>query len=161
KFGLNISCTVDNIDELYTDGPDFPWTLKLQCKSCNEIDDNWHPVTETDCIPSTSGPGYSNLQMKCKFCSNTFTLSIVKDSVRKLKNNGSGSISKQTVVAFDCRGVEPVAFDPQSGWSARCDETGTEFTDIDFGEDSMWAGYDEKGKVPVCIDEFTYEFVRM
>ncbi|CAH1388534.1 unnamed protein product [Nezara viridula] len=48
----------------------------------------------------------------------------------------------------------------KDGWVAKCDETGSVFSEVEFGEDGMWAGYDEKGKFPVSIDEFKGEFVR-
>ena len=46
--------------------------------------------------------------MVCHFCSD-----IVKDSVKRLKINDSGMINKQTAAIFDCRGLEPIEFDPQ------------------------------------------------
>lgn len=58
----------------------------------------------------------------------------------------------QTIVVFECRGIEPVDFDPrvrgnslcessstcgacvQGGWSASGMESGLEFTDIDLSQ---------------------------
>lgn len=38
---------------------------------------------------------------------------IVKDSMKTLRSSDNDPIVKQTAVVFDCRGVEPVEFDPQ------------------------------------------------
>lgn len=160
KVALKITCTVENINEISTSGPDFVWNLKLQCRSCNEVDENWHGISETEEVPALKGPGTFNFQMKCKFCSTVSSLDIIKDSIKPLKCSDNDAIVKQTVAVFDCRGLEPVEFDPQSGWIAKCEETGTVFEDVEFGEDGMWAGYDEKGGFPVSIDEFKGEFVR-
>ncbi|XP_014285688.1 UPF0587 protein CG4646 isoform X1 [Halyomorpha halys] len=147
KVRLLISCTLENINQLSTSGPDFQWNIKLQCRNCNEIDQSWHAINENEEVSGSRGPGSFNFQMKCKFCSSVSTIDIVKDSVKPLKTDGD-VIIKQTAVVFDCRGVEPVQFDPQDGWIAKCDETGSVFSEVEFGEDGMWAGYDEKGNFP-------------
>jgi len=44
----------------------------------------------------------------------------------------------QTLVEFDCRGVEPIAFDPRVGWCCVGVESGTKFDDIDLNEKVVW-----------------------
>ena len=55
--------------------------------------------------------GEANLVEKCKLCNRVNTLSILPDTV------GSYSIEKnekwQSMVVFDCRGIEPFDFDPR------------------------------------------------
>ncbi|KAK9511771.1 hypothetical protein O3M35_000372 [Rhynocoris fuscipes] len=162
KYALKISATVENISEITTSGPDFEWRLKLQCRDCNEIDPSWHSIFETDEVESKHGPGVFNFQMKCKLCSNVSTIDVVKGSIKPLKVNDNDIIDKQVVAAFDCRGVEPIAFQPQGKWIAKCSETNTVFDDVEFTPDEdIWIGYDEKGNVPVSIDKFQGCFERL
>ena len=72
----------------------------------------------------------------------------------------------KTIIAFDCRGMEPVEFSPRNGWKVcgfkedadsdgEGDEvdgkvTGTEFTDIDLA-DLEWADYDERSNESTMI----------
>uniref|UniRef100_A0A023F7P6 Uncharacterized protein n=1 Tax=Triatoma infestans TaxID=30076 RepID=A0A023F7P6_TRIIF len=162
KYALKISCTVENITQLTTSGPDFEWHLKLQCRDCNEADPSWHAICENEEIEGKHGPGTFNFQMKCKFCSNIATVDVVKGSIKPLKANENDIIDNQLAVLFDCRGVEPIGFDPQGTWIAKSDETNTEFDDVEFGEEEdSWVGYDEKGKCPVGIDNFKSTFERL
>lgn len=66
----------------------------------------------------------------------------------------------KTIVQFDCRGLEPVAFSPRTGWIVKCAEGGPSFADVDLSEDD-WVEYDTKNDVPVEISEFKSSFVKM
>lgn len=61
---------------------------------------------------------------------------------------------------FDCRGIEPVEFEPRIGWKAEGVDTSTKFPDINLTE-KEWADYDEKKNEPVGIYEFEYRFVKV
>ena len=71
----------------------------------------------------------------------------------------------KTIIAFDCRGMEPVEFSPRNGWQVsgyKEDEdsdsgedvggkvTGTEFSDVDLTE-LEWAEYDERSNQSTMI----------
>jgi len=73
----------------------------------------------------------------------------------------------KTIVTFDCRGLEPVDFDPRDGWKIKGykeiedgegEETSTVFEDVDLS-DKEWADYDEKSGEATCISEFEVKFV--
>jgi hypothetical protein len=87
----------------------------------------------------------------------------------------------QTVVVFECRGIEPVDFDPrvhsiymptiiysslslscclQGGWSAQGVDSGSQFTDIDLSQQE-WSEYDERAQLPVSILEISYKFIKL
>lgn len=66
----------------------------------------------------------------------------------------------KTIVAFDCRGVEPVEFSPRAGWLVKAAENGPEFDDVDLSEDD-WVDYDTKNEVPVGISEFQSNFIKL
>lgn len=61
-----------------------------------------------------------------------FHLDIISDSI------GCYDISKnlewQRIVIFECRGLEPVDFEPRIGWEAEGSESGTLFPDINLTE---------------------------
>jgi len=84
-----------------------------------------------------------------------------------------GAAKFQTIAKFDCRGIEPVDFDPRIGWRCVGTESGTPFEDVDLNEKvnhctrktkinlhiKEWADYDEKAGEPVEINEMTFQFV--
>ena len=67
---------------------------------------------------------------------------------------------KKTIVAFDCRGVEPIEFSPRTGWIAKATENGPTFEDIDLSEDD-WVEYDQKNNNSVGVYEFESDFIKM
>uniref|UniRef100_A0A0A9WZH5 UPF0587 protein GA18326 n=1 Tax=Lygus hesperus TaxID=30085 RepID=A0A0A9WZH5_LYGHE len=162
KIALNLTAEVENIVELYT-SPEYEWNLKLRCTSCNEADDKWHAINPDEEVQGKGGPGSFNYQMKCKFCTNVSTIDIVKDSIKHITAKENGMIENQTIAVFDCRGVEPVAFDPQSDWIAKS-EGGYTFESVDFGEDEngdAWFGYDDSAKVSVSVTDLKGSFERV
>lgn len=66
----------------------------------------------------------------------------------------------KTIVAFDCRGIEPVEFSPRTGWIAKAIDGGATFEEIDLSEDD-WADYDEKKGNSVGISEFKSQFIKL
>lgn len=66
----------------------------------------------------------------------------------------------KTIVQFDCRGLEPLAFSPRSGWIVKCSEGGPTFTDVDLSDDD-WVEYDTKNDVPVGVSEFQFDFIKL
>ena len=88
----------------------------------------------------------------------------------------------KTICVFECRGLDPVDFDPKSGWKAQgykvqngefgdnvSDEdddndggngkNSTVFNDIDLSE-KEWANFDHLSGKFVKITEFEFNFVR-
>lgn len=66
----------------------------------------------------------------------------------------------ETIISFDCRGVEPIAFSPRNGWTVKSADDGQVFEDVDLSENE-WAEYDQKNKVSVGIYEFESKFVKL
>ncbi|KIH43954.1 hypothetical protein ANCDUO_26033 [Ancylostoma duodenale] len=64
----------------------------------------------------------------------------------------------QSMLQFDCRGLEPYDFDPRNGWTAVGVESGTAFDDIDLSE-KAWADYDEKAGEATEISDIEVRFV--
>lgn len=63
----------------------------------------------------------------------------------------------QTIVEFDCRGIEPTAFDFRNHWVAVAADSGIVFEDVDLSE-SLWTEYDEKMERCVEISEIESKF---
>mmetsp|Transcript_8134 Transcript_8134/g.27036 ORF Transcript_8134/g.27036 Transcript_8134/m.27036 type:complete len:162 (-) Transcript_8134:49-534(-) len=59
------------------------------------------------------------------------------------------------VIAFDCRGLEPTAWYPESGYTIES-TSGTKFEDVDLSDE--WCDYDEKLKESLSISKVNYEF---
>lgn len=64
------------------------------------------------------------------------------------------------MVAFECRGLEPVDFDPRMGFCAVGDGSGTVFSDINLSERD-WTEYDENTQQPVSILEVEHRFIKL
>lgn len=158
KIGLQISCTLENIEELRT-GPSFAFFLKLRCNNCGEMDDTWHDICEDERVKQDSrNTKGSNFIIKCKLCSRENSMDVVEGSHGVYTEADSGSF--KSLVSFDCRGIEPVEFDPRSGYLVKCSENGQKFEDVEI-EDGDWTEYDDKNKNSVSISEFKSQFVKL
>ncbi|EAT48118.1 AAEL000847-PA [Aedes aegypti] len=159
KIGLQIKATLENIEELKTCHPNYPFFLKIKCTNCGEESDKWHDITEGEHVnEDTRNPKGFNFYMKCRMCSRENSIDIVEGSNASYTADDSGKL--KTIVAFDCRGVEPVAFSPRSGWIAKATEGGPKFEDIDLSEDD-WVEYDQKNNNSVGVYEFEADFIKM
>ena len=97
--------------------------------------------------------------IKCKFCKRESTVNFVGDP-------GAVNAQKrqfQTIIQLDCRGVEPVDFDPRDGWlldgvpkNEDDDSKPTTFDDVDLSDD--FCDYDEKRDQPVSINGLQHRF---
>lgn len=85
-------------------------------------------------------------------------MTILEDSVKPLVATDQGKF--QTIVIYDCRGLEPTDFSPREGWRAKAINDGKEFTDVDLTEGD-WADYCDKIKEPVGIYEVEHRFERV
>lgn len=66
----------------------------------------------------------------------------------------------KTIVAFDCRGIEPEEFTPRDGWIVKSSENGPTFDDIDLSEDD-WVEYDQKNQNSIGVYEFKSQFIKL
>ena len=172
KIGLQIRAQLENITKLKADGEDFRWYLKLKCVGCGEVPDHWQYVTSTEKTPVKGGRGEANAVIKCKLCSRENSIDILTESLSSYNHADAQANKFVTIIAFDCRGLEPIEFDPRMGWIANGfkvaeedddtedQETGTTFNDIDLSE-KEWADFDEKSGESTFISEFECQFVKL
>lgn len=143
-ISLQISCMFENIEQIKT-GFNYSYFLKLRCNNCGESDDIWHDICEEVLnIKSTfwnifiiitlgfnktrvylfnlkertkqdtrNAKGY-NMVIKCKMCSRENSIDIVEDSTDVYDEKDTGKF--KSIVTFDCRGIEPIDFDPREGF---------------------------------------------
>lgn len=79
KIGLQISATLENVEELKTCHPNYSFFLKLKCSNCGETSDKWHDVTESDKVNEDSrNPLGFNFFAKCKLCNRENTVDILE-----------------------------------------------------------------------------------
>ncbi|VDM84924.1 unnamed protein product [Strongylus vulgaris] len=127
--------------------------------NCGESPDHWQYLVEVLEVPGSRGE--ANLVEKCKLCNrvNTviaasllypkdpigileavkllsgipFSLAIIPDSIGSYDAEEHNE-EWQSMLQFDCRGLEPFDFEPRNGWTAVGIESGTVFDDIDLSE---------------------------
>ena len=166
KIGLQIKANLEFLTGLIPEYiEDFRWQLKLKCTQCGETPNHWQYVTLSEEQSLKGGRGSANYVSKCKLCSKQNSLDINADSVTPYHFTDNNKF--KTIVIFDCRGIEPVDFDPRDGWKAEGykenedgegEVTHTNFSDIDL-TDKEWADYDEKSGESTVISEFEVKFV--
>lgn len=90
KIALQISAQFENIEELKTCYPDYPFYIKIKCSNCGEVDEKWHDITESDRISegdSSRNHKGVNFYIKCKLCLRESSIDIVEGSNGKKKTN--------------------------------------------------------------------------
>jgi len=158
KIALQITCRLDNIEELKPSGPEFRWCLKFICSNCGETSDKWNYVSLDESTPVQRGNGVNHFVSKCKLCSRENSMMIIEDSIQSFIADDQGKF--KTIVKFDCRGIEPSDFSAREGWIARAAEGGKEFTEVDLSE-GEWEDYCDKIMEPVGIYEIKHRFERI
>lgn len=157
KFALQLKACLNGVNNLEpSDHKHYRWYLRLKCGSCGEESKNWQYATRDEIHTLAKGRGECHISWRCHFCKRTSTLEILSDSYNAYsaeKNN-----QYQTIVKFDCRGLEPVNFEPRVGWKCVGSESGTLFDEIDLNE-TVWADYDERVAQPVEITDISIQFV--
>lgn len=156
KIALQIKATLEFIEELYTNHPDYNFSLKLKCTSCGETSDKWQVICESTKCPGKTGRSETNYLAKCKLCGRENNMDIVEGSNEKYTDKDQGHF--KTIVVFDCRGIEPVEFQPGEGWIAKAQESGKIFENVDLSE-KEWVEYDEKAQNSVGIYELESNFI--
>ncbi|XP_076753155.1 CXXC motif containing zinc binding protein [Xylocopa sonorina] len=158
KIALQIKATMENVEELKSSGSEFRWYLKFTCNNCGEVSEKWNYVSLSISTPAQRGNAVNHFVSKCKLCSRENSMTILEDSIKSFVANDQNNF--QTIVIFDCRGLEPCDFSAREGWIAKVVNDGKEFTDVDLSE-GEWADYCVKIKEPVGIYGIEHRFERV
>ncbi|XP_063227282.1 UPF0587 protein GA18326 [Bacillus rossius redtenbacheri] len=157
KIGLQISGTLENVAKLVAPQPDFTYFMKLQCASCQEVTDSWVAVSAAEQVAGRSGRNTVNFLSVCKFCHKEKVMNVLQETNTPYLKDDEDRF--KTIIAFDCRGVEPVEFDFRDGWTVVSDG-GREFTDVAI-EDGEWVDFDEQLKASVGLYDMKSKFVKV
>ncbi|KAM9242856.1 CXXC motif containing zinc binding protein isoform 3-T3 [Dugong dugon] len=123
KIALQLKATLENVTSLRPVGEDFRWYLKMKCGNCGEISEKWQYIRlmvtappTTDSVALKGGRGSASMVQKCKLCSRENSIEILSSTIKSY--NAEDSERFKTIVEFECRGLEPVDFQPQVRVSA-------------------------------------------
>ncbi|XP_025942486.1 UPF0587 protein C1orf123 homolog isoform X5 [Apteryx rowi] len=114
--------------------------MGLKCGNCGEVSEKWQYLRLMDSAPLKGGRGSATMVQKCKLCSRENSIDILSQTIKPY--NAEDSEKFKTIVEFECRGLEPVDFQPQAGFAAEGAESGTPFNDINLLEKAM--GYRQR-----------------
>ncbi|KAI0479465.1 DUF866-domain-containing protein [Xylariaceae sp. FL0804] len=134
----------------------FWYTFSVQCTSCRETHANAVGVCRFETNELSGSRGEANFVWKCKNCKRESSATI-KTAPKPYELREPPS--QQTIIEFDCRGLEFTAFSPDGSWLAEGLESGTKFEDIEL-TDGEWFDYDEKANEEVSIKEMKWDMKR-
>ncbi|KAJ1732130.1 hypothetical protein LPJ61_002194 [Coemansia biformis] len=154
---LQIKAELLNVTALVPDEEEtaYNWHFKMRCGSCNETTANFVTINSVEGNQISGSRGDANLVMRCKFCKREASASIVGKPV-EYTDADSGKFVR--ILSLECRGLEPVEFEPRDGWTARGADSKTRFAiDLTEGE---WYDYDEEAGLEVSVTEIEHRFER-
>lgn len=85
KIALQIRATLEHIEALTTNHPDYTFLLKIKCLNCGEVSDKWHDITESQTFPTKMGKSETHFLAKCKLCGRENSLDIIEGSNGNIK----------------------------------------------------------------------------
>ncbi|KAJ9595755.1 hypothetical protein L9F63_013074, partial [Diploptera punctata] len=148
KIGLQLKATLEGIEKLQTNQPQFSWYLKLKCTACGEQSDKWHDVSLSETMEDRTGHANVHYSAKCKLCLKENNLSILEETLKDYTNSDSEKF--KTIVVFDSRGIDVVDCEFRDGWTVVAAESGQKFPEVDLTE-REWVEWDEKTKESIGI----------
>ena len=112
-------------------------------------------VSEEETFQVTGSRGSAHFLLKWPGGKKESQMDIIRIKKGVLRNiTDADSDEYVPIVAFECRGIEPFAYYPQSGFTV---SSGSAlFEDVDLNDD--WAEYDEEGEQAVSIQNLEYKF---
>ena len=141
------------------EAPGFVLRVRLCCKSCGEAQAKASVLAdafggEAAKVEVPGSRGLASLVQKCGSCASVFTLDVtsapaaIESFTAEMAESGGGGASA-FFCTLECRGCEPVAFEPAGGWAVE-GSGGTLFENVDLVADEF-AEFDERGDCPVTV----------
>nr|GFA60515.1 hypothetical protein [Tanacetum cinerariifolium] len=90
----------------------------LKCESCGELTDKETCVSLNEKVDLPKR-GVTNLVQKCKFCKREGTVTMIPNRGFPLTRGYSDAGKFAPLMAFDCRGFEPLEYAFSSDWEAQ------------------------------------------
>ncbi|XP_027195104.2 CXXC motif containing zinc binding protein-like [Dermatophagoides pteronyssinus] len=151
---LEISAQLENVTNL-TISSQYEYHIKFKCNNCDTETENFMTFSDDSKVPLMGGKSFVNLIFKCKICSRPSNVSIIDGSIRSYLAEDSTNF--KPLIEFDCRGCDPILFQPINRFKCTNMDNTTEFNDVDLSE-LNWADYDERTNESVGIYDFKYRF---
>ncbi|KAJ2353899.1 hypothetical protein IWW50_001259 [Coemansia erecta] len=157
-FDLQLKADLENVTNLLPkedieNDQAYNWFIKYECGSCHEATENLVTICRNEFSPISGSRGEANLVMSCKFCKREHSASISGPPQAYTK---SGEYA--TITQIECRGMDPVAFEPRGEWTASGSESDARFTfSLDENE---WYDYDDDAGETVSVSNIEAQFVR-
>ncbi|KXJ97384.1 hypothetical protein Micbo1qcDRAFT_7434 [Microdochium bolleyi] len=148
---------VTNLRPHDTEDSPFWYTFKVQCTSCRETHPNPVAVNRFDANELSGSRGEANFVWKCKNCKRESSASI---KLGPKPYEQAEPAKQQSILEFDCRGLEFTEFSPEGEWLADAIDSGTKFEGIDCLGEGEWFDYDEKAGEEVSIKDVKWEIKR-
>lgn len=136
-YNLLFKARLDGVVEVHPQR-DMRWYFRIACTSCGEENEKEVYLHADEESQEDGSRGVFNFIMKCKICTRTVTLNLIKNSVVGYKD----SENFQKIAEIDARGIRVVSWKATRGLNVKC-ESGTVFEDINI-EDADWVEYDEQ-----------------
>ncbi|KAI0450395.1 hypothetical protein F5B21DRAFT_491106 [Xylaria acuta] len=158
-YALTLTAELNGVTNLRpkdTETSPFWYTFTVQCTSCRETHSNAISVSRFEANELSGSRGEANFVWKCKNCKRESSASI---KIAPKPYELSEPPKQQTVIEFDCRGLEFTSFSPEGEWLAEGTESGTRFEGIELQE-GEWFDYDEKANEEVSIKELKWDIKR-
>ncbi|XP_058515793.1 CXXC motif containing zinc binding protein-like [Ochotona princeps] len=150
---LKMKATLENVKSIEIP-PDHTWVLDVKHPAGEEVRERVTlSAAEVQSIPNSRGS--ANFLVRWEGSKQVSTINIQQlKNVTRLMYDANDRGKFVPIVAFECRGVEPIQWYPATGYTVKSAKA--TFTDVDLSED--WADYDQEANEPVGIYEVEYEF---
>ncbi|MCJ1303415.1 hypothetical protein MMC08_006224 [Hypocenomyce scalaris] len=151
-LALTLTADLTGVTELRpNDAQEDPYfyTFKVQCTSCRETHPNWVNVNRFESTEMSGSRGEANFVWRCKSCKRESTATI---RAPPTAYQHASPPKRQSIIEFDCRGLEFTEFKADGEWEAKGLESTTTFSGIDLQE-GEWFDYDEKAGEEVSIKD--------
>lgn len=153
---LYVKAELENVDALEAP-PLHRWCLDVKEPTGDETR-NGVFVSDEDVVEVAGGRGEAHFLLKWPGAKAPAQLSVVREH-KKLKLRPITGDDGNTFVpfaAFECRGLEPYAWHPESGYRVTSAGGSAVFDDVDLTDD--WADYDADGEQSVGVFQVEYKF---
>lgn len=155
-FVLYVKADLENVEKL--EAPQFhQWCLDVKESNGDETRKGVF-VSDEEPLDVAGGRGEVHFLLKWPGANKQSQLTVVRD-VKKLTRAITGDDSGEFVplVGFECRGLEPYAWHPESGYRVTSAGGSAVFDDVDLSDD--WADYDGEGEQSVGVYQVEHKFV--
>ncbi|CEG47643.1 Uncharacterized conserved protein [Plasmopara halstedii] len=147
-YVLYVKANLENIETL-TAPPLHRWCLDVKEPRGDEKREGVF-VSDEEAVEVAGGRSEAHFTLKWPGANKPSQLTVVRD-VKKLTRDVTGADSDNFVpfVGFECRGLEPYAWHPESGYRVVSAGSHATFEDVDLSDD--WVEYDSEGAQVVGI----------